>query len=96
MGMYEKNLTEDFRLRLSTTDMEFLKQLSNERCVSVSECVRSIIGEYRRSLATMKVFSEAIQIAREKGADSFSDVLKEVEGGQLSHGDTETDKQHLI
>lgn len=77
--MYEKNLTEDFRLRISTTDMDFLRQLSTERGVSVSECVRSIIGEYRRSLETLNVFSEALKMAKEKEA-------------MLSNGDTKTDK----
>ena len=43
--MYEKNLTEDLRLRLSKTDMDFLRGLSAKRAVSVSECIRSIIGE---------------------------------------------------
>lgn len=75
--MYEKNLTEDLRLRLSTTDMNFLRELSEKREVSVSECIRSIIGEYRRSLETIDVLTEAIKLAKEKG-----------EG--LSNGDTET------
>ena len=51
--MYEKNLTEDLRLRLSSNDMNFLRELSAKRSVSVSECIRGIIGEYRRSLETM-------------------------------------------
>ena len=45
-NMYEKNLTEDLRLRLSTTDMDFLRSLSKERAVSVSysaQCV-SVYG----------------------------------------------------
>lgn len=75
--MYEKNLTEDLRLRLSTTDMDFLRELSKERSVTVSECIRSIIGEYRRSLKTLEVLSDAIRIAKEKGVE-------------LSNGDTET------
>jgi hypothetical protein len=75
--MYEKNLSEDLRLRLSTTDMDFLRGLSNERSVSVSECIRSIIGEYRRSLETMQLLQDAMKFAKEKG-------------GELSSGDTET------
>ena len=47
--MYEKDLGEGFRLRLSLIDMNFLRDLSSQRDVTVSECVRSIIGEYRRS-----------------------------------------------
>lgn len=47
--MYEKDLSEGFRLRLSKTDMDFLRDLSSKRSVSVSKCLRSIIGEYRRT-----------------------------------------------
>lgn len=75
--MYEKNLTEDFRLRLSSNDMEFLKNLAEKRSQSVSECVRSIIGEYRRSLDTLEILSQAIQLTKEKGVE-------------LSNGDTKT------
>lgn len=75
--MYEKNLTEDLRLRLSATDMDFLRALSKERSVTVSECIRSIIGEYRRSLKTLEVLSDALKLAKEKGVE-------------LSNGDTET------
>lgn len=74
--MYSKNLTEDLRLRLSTTDMDFLRSLSDERGCSVSECIRSIIGEYRRSLETVKLLQEALNFSKE--------------GGKLSYGDTET------
>lgn len=73
--MYEKNLTEDLRLRLSKTDMDFLRNLSSQRSVTVSECIRSIIGEYRRSLDTLNTLSDMISLAKE---------------GKLSHGDTKT------
>ena len=76
--MYEKNLSEDLRLRLSKNDMDFLRELSAQRSVSVSECIRSIIGEYRRSLDTLDVLKKAINLANSE---------KEVE---LSNGDTET------
>lgn len=76
--MYEKNLSEDLRLRLSKTDMDFLRDLSSKRSVSVSECIRSIIGEYRRGLETLDVLTEAIKLTKEK------EVL-------LSNGDTKTD-----
>ena len=76
--MYNKNLTEDLRLRLSTNDMDFLRELSEKRNVSVSECIRSIIGEYRRSLETLDVLTQALTLAKEKGV-------------QLSNGDTKTD-----
>lgn len=73
--MYEKNLTEDLRLRLSKTDMDFLRELSNTRSVSVSEVIRSIIGEYRRSLDTLNTLTDLINLTKE---------------GKLSHGDTKT------
>lgn len=75
--MYEKNLTEDLRLRLSKTDMDFLRNLSAKRAVTISECIRSIIGEYRRSIEAMEIFSQAIAMAKDKEA-------------QLSNGDTKT------
>lgn len=78
MSIYEKNLTEDFRLRLSEKDMDFLRKLSDERSVSVSEVVRSIINEYRRSLETMSVLTEALKLAKDKG-------------GMMSNGDTKSD-----
>lgn len=77
--MYEKNLTEDLRLRLSSNDMDFLRELSAKRSVSISECIRSIIGEYRRSLETLDVLTQAINLANKE------------KGGQLSNGDTKTD-----
>lgn len=73
--MYEKNLTSDLRLRLSESDMEFLKKLSNERSSSVSEVIRSIIGEYRRNLDTLNTLNDLLIIAKERG---------------LSNGDTES------
>ena len=77
--MYEKNLTEDLRLRLSITDMDFLRELSSKRSVSVSECIRSIIGEYRRSLETLDLLSQALILAN-----------NEKEKEKLSNGDTES------
>lgn len=74
--MYEKNLSEDLRLRLSKTDMDFLKKLSTDRGSSVSEVIRSIIGEYRRSVDTLNLLKSALEIAKER-----EDV----------HGYTETD-----
>lgn len=77
--MYEKNLTEDLRLRLSTDDMDFLRDLSAKRSVSVSECIRSIIGEYRRSVDALDAINKMILLTQSKE-----------KGGELSHGDTET------
>lgn len=76
--MYEKNLTEDLRLRLSKLDMDFLRKLASDRSCSISEVIRSIIGEYRRSLDTLEVLSQAIKLAKENK-------------GELSNGDTKTD-----
>lgn len=78
--MYMGNLTESFRIRFSENDMNFLRKLSDERGISVSECVRSIIGEYRRSLDTLEVMrtvTDAMNLLKEKG--------------ELSNGDTKTD-----
>lgn len=55
--MYEKDLSEKVRLRLSETDMNFLRDLSLRRSVSVSECIRSIIGEYRRHEKGVQLFN---------------------------------------
>lgn len=77
--MYEKNLTEDLRLRLCKNDMDFLRGLSSQRSVTVSECIRSIIGEYRRSYEALDVLKIAINIANTQ------------KGEELSYGDTETD-----
>lgn len=73
--MYEKNLTEDFRLRLSKKDMDFLRSLSSSRAQSVSECVRSIIGEYRRSIDTIDILKAALDLDKR---------------GNAVRGDTET------
>ena len=77
--MYEKNLTEDLRLRLSQKDMDFLRGLSKQRSVTVSECIRSIIGEYRRSVETLELLSKAVDLVNKQGKE-----------GMLSNGDTET------
>lgn len=45
---YSKDLTESFRLRLSKKDMDFLIELSEINCLSVSEVVRCIIQYYRK------------------------------------------------
>lgn len=73
--MYSKNLTEDLRLRLSKKDMDFLRGLSEERATSVSECIRSIIGEYRRSLDAMNMIQNLVDLSSKEG---------------LSDGDTKT------
>lgn len=81
--MYEKNLTEDLRLRLSKTDMDYLRQLSAQRSVTVSECIRSIISEYRRSVEALEILNEAIRLTKENG-------------GKLSNGDTETNLNDIV
>lgn len=83
MAMYEKNLKEDLRLRLSKNDMDFLRDLSDKRACSVSEVIRSIIGEYRRSLDMINVLADAMKNYSEKG-------------GVAVHGDTETDKHNIV
>ena len=81
--MYVKNLKEDLRLRLSEQDMDFLRGLSTQRSTSVSEVIRSIIGEYRRSIETIATLQEAIKLTKDKG-------------GQLSNGDTKTDFNYKL
>lgn len=85
--MYEKNLTEDLRLRLSTKDMDFLRELSEQRSVSLSEVIRSIIAEYRRSVETLNIMTQALKIAQNEQAKKEA----QNETGGLSHGDTKTD-----
>lgn len=75
--MYKKDLTKDFRLRMTERDFDFLTSLAEERGVTVSQCLRSIVDEYRRSLETLNALNEAIRIAnsREK---------------EMSNGDTKS------
>lgn len=75
--IYKKNLSSEFRLRLTDEDMDFLRDMSADRGVSVSEVVRSIISEYRRSCD--------IVLRLEKSVD-FINTL----GEEAVHGDTET------
>lgn len=75
--MYNKDLTETVRLRLSNTDMDFLRTLSDERNSTISECIRSIIGEYRRSVDTIKAINKLVDITKEAGAvhgDTITDI----------------------
>lgn len=80
--MYNKNLTEDLRLRLSTDDMDFLRHLSEQRAVSVSECIRSILGEYRRSLMAMETLQKALETMGKEG--------------KLFNGNTETNLDNIV
>lgn len=82
--MYEKNLTEDLRLRLTARDMEFLRNIAEERGDSISAVIRSIIGDYRRSIEMMKMMNRTIELY-ENG-----------KVGGLSHGDNETDKHNKL
>lgn len=75
--MYNKDLTDGLRLRLSRSDMDFLRSLSDKRNQTISECIRGIIGEYRRSIESLDILKTALQTLKEKGA--------------LSDGDTKTD-----
>lgn len=79
--MYEKNLEQSFRLRLSDEDMSFLKALSDERGQTVSALVRTIIGEYRRSLRTMEMMAKALELAKKE---------------EMSHGDTNGNKHDIV
>lgn len=80
--MYTKNLTQDLRLRLSEKDFQFLVELSNDRGSTISDVIRSIIGEYRRGCDTINALNKAIELVK-KG---------EVDG----HGDSQTDLNNLV
>lgn len=81
--MYEKNLKEDLRLRLSEEDMTFLRKIADERGTSISQVIRSILGDYRRALESMETLKLAVQLAKEKD-----------EKEKLSNGDTKTNLEH--
>ena len=66
--MYNKNLSEDLRLRLTQIDMDFLKNISKQRECSVSEVIRSIIGEYRRSIEAVQAINRALEMVNNGGA----------------------------
>lgn len=83
--MYEKNLTEDLRLRLTQEDMNFLRKLATERSLSISQVIRSIIGDYRRAQESVEYLKLAVQLANE-------DKKKKEE--MLSNGDTKTNLDH--
>lgn len=82
--MYDKNLSEDLRLRLSKTDMDFLRNLSVERSCSISEVLRSMIGEYRRSIELVSTMKDMLKLAESQ------------KGGLAVHGDTETNKHDQL
>lgn len=76
--MYEKKLTEDLRLRLSSEDMDFLRDLSCKRSVSVSECIRSIIGEYTEYLTTIDLLTQVIDFCKFRKDVQLSDILQQL------------------
>lgn len=82
MAMYEKNLKEDLRLRLSTRDMDFLRLLSEQRGCSVSECIRGILAEYRRSQELVSALNNLVNLSQKE--------CEKMEGAELSRGDTNT------
>ncbi len=81
--MYYRDLDETVRLRLSKTDMDFLRQVSEERGVTISALIRMIIGDYRRGYAILSTLDSAIKSTKEREAE-------------LSDGDTETDIHDLL
>lgn len=80
--MYTKNLNKDLRLRLSDKDMSFLKDLAETRSCSVSEVIRSIIGEYRRGMETLDTLRDAMSMVKERQA--------------VQNGDTKTDFHNIV
>lgn len=73
--MYNKNLTKTLNIRINTKDFDFLEDLADKRSCSVSDCVRSLIGEYRRSIIVMERLKEKI------------DLATEIEGEIIKNGD---------
>lgn len=71
MGHYNKNLTRDFRLRLSDLDMDFLEALAVERDESVSSLVRYIIGEYRRGYDTIQLLVRGLDVHGDTKTDKY-------------------------
>lgn len=84
---YKKDLNEQVRLRLSVGDMRFLKDLSAQRCITISELIRSIIGEYRRAVINMDYFKQAVELAQKQ-------LITGKGKGEDVHGDTKTDSDH--
>lgn len=56
--MYEKNLNHSIKVRISDRDYRFLIEYSDRLDCSVSDTVRALIGEYRRSVETMEKVKE--------------------------------------
>ena len=81
--MYCKNLKEDLRLRLTKEDMDYLREESEKRGTSISEVIRSMIGEYRRTSEVLAIVSDALgKCGKDKGG--------------AVHGDTKTDINHIL
>lgn len=69
------DLNKTVHLRLTEKDMTFLTQLAEERSVSVSECIRQLVGEYRRSLETMEVLKKALEATEKGRVDDHGDAI---------------------
>ena len=74
--MYEKNLSEFLKLRLSSKDMEFLRDLSSKRSVSISACIRDIIAEYRRSFYSLNSIDKGVCSSYGNTKTDFNDKLQ--------------------
>lgn len=83
--MYKKNLSEDLRLRLSEKDMMFLRGLANDRGITISECIRSIIAEYRRSCEVINALQYANIVYQSDGNN-----------GGCPDGDTKTTFNNIV
>lgn len=74
--MYEKNLSEFLKFRLSSKDMEFLRDLSSKRSVSISACIRDIIAEYRRSFYSLNSIDKEVCISDGDGKTYINNKLQ--------------------
>ena len=73
--MYEKNLSEFLKFRLSPKDMDFLRDLSSKRSIPISECLRDIISEYRRSFYSLNSIDKEVSISDGNFKTHFNNKL---------------------
>ena len=83
--MYTKDLDNRVVLRLSDSDMDMLRKMSSDTGLTVSGCIRSILGEYRRARQTMDLMSRALDV-----------VEQNERKGVMFNGDTITDFDNIV
>lgn len=99
--MYNKDLTESVRLRLTDEDMKFLSEVSEERCVSISALIRQIIGDYRRGYHILTLMENEAKKEAGKEAKTFENLMDKALSDTVErmvdvHGDTKTNQHHKL